>query len=153
MPHSPLVFGVNVSSVVKQVLHHRHSVIASCKVERRGVAALQVPAVHVLRAAQLLGDRGDLLQPHSCGNEPQGQAPAHLHRVQVPCFGCLQESVVHIRVARGNIFYTFMNSGRGEEKKEGRSQSNLEHPTLEGVTTVEDLLYSLVAHLGGGEAL
>lgn len=54
---SPLVFGVDVSSVVKQILNYRHSVIPSCKVERRGMAALQVPTVHILRAAKLLRNR------------------------------------------------------------------------------------------------
>lgn len=61
MLNSPLVFGVDVSSVMKQILDHRHSVITSRKVERRGMAPLQVPTVHILRAAQLLGDRNNLL--------------------------------------------------------------------------------------------
>ena len=51
---SPLVLGVDVGAVVQQVLHHRHAVVAGGKVERRGVPPLQVPAVHVLRCAQLL---------------------------------------------------------------------------------------------------
>lgn len=111
------------------------------------MAALQVPAVHVLRAAKLLRDRENFLQPHSFRNKSQSQTPAHLHCVQVSCFGCLEESVVHVGVARGNIFYTFMN------EKNRRSQSKLEYQPPEAVTTVENLLYSLVAHLGGSEAL
>lgn len=120
MSHSPLVFGVDVSSVVKQILNHRHSVITSCKVERRGMAALKVPTVHILRAAKLLRDRENLLQPHPSRDKSQGQTPAYLHRVQVSCFGCLQESVVHIGVPRGNIFYTFMNEKEPSVSKQRR---------------------------------
>lgn len=50
----PFVFRVNVCAVVKQVLHHGDAVVAGGKVQRRGVAALQVPAVHILGRAQLL---------------------------------------------------------------------------------------------------
>lgn len=40
-------------------------------------------------------------------NRPS-MSPPYLHRVQISCFGCLKKSVVHIRVPRGNIFYTFI---------------------------------------------
>lgn len=52
--HSPFVFGVDVCAVMQQVLHHSHAVIACCKVQRRRVTSLQIPAVHILSRAQLL---------------------------------------------------------------------------------------------------
>ena len=50
----PFVFSVDVRSVVQQVLHHGHAVVAGGKVQRRGVAPLQVAAVHIRRVTQLL---------------------------------------------------------------------------------------------------
>lgn len=135
---------------MKQILNHRHSVITSCKVERRGMPPLQVPTVHILRAAKLLRDRENFLQPHSSRNKSPSQTPAYLHRVQVSCFGCLKESVVHIRVPRGNIFYTFMNEKEPSVSKQtGISNTG----RAAAVTTVKNLLHSLVAHLGSSETL
>lgn len=48
---------MDISSVVEQVFHYSHSVVAGCKVERSGVAALQIPTVYILRGAQLLPNR------------------------------------------------------------------------------------------------
>lgn len=58
--HSPLVFGVDVGAVVEQVLDHRHAVVTGRKVQRGGVTALQVPAVHVLGRAELLPERDNM---------------------------------------------------------------------------------------------
>lgn len=46
--------------MVEQVFNHSHSVVTSCKVERSGVAALQVPAVYVLGGAKLLPGRDNM---------------------------------------------------------------------------------------------
>lgn len=51
---SPFVFGVDVGAVVQEILNHGHAIVAGGKVERRGVAALQVSTVHILRGAKLL---------------------------------------------------------------------------------------------------
>lgn len=51
---APFVLGVHVGPVVQQVLHHRHSVVTGGKMKRRGVSALQIPTVDVLRRAQRL---------------------------------------------------------------------------------------------------
>lgn len=59
--NSPLVFGVDISSVVKQIFNDSHSVVTSCKVERSGVAALQVPAVYILGGAKLLPHRDNMI--------------------------------------------------------------------------------------------
>lgn len=76
--------------------------------------------------------------------------PAYLHRVQVSCFGCLKESVVHIRVPRRNVFYTFMNEKEPSlSKPTGISNTG----RAAAVTTVKNLLHSLVAHLGSSETL
>lgn len=45
---------MDVCAVVQQVLHHSHSIVAGGEVERRGVSALQVSTVHILRGAELL---------------------------------------------------------------------------------------------------
>lgn len=45
---------MDISSVVEQVFNNSHAVVASCEVERSGVAALQIPAVDILRGAELL---------------------------------------------------------------------------------------------------
>lgn len=54
---SPFVFSVDVGPVMEQVLHHRHPVVASSKVQGSGVASLQIAAVDVLGGAQLLQGR------------------------------------------------------------------------------------------------
>lgn len=72
----PFVLGVHIRPVVQQVLHHRHSVVTSSKMKRRGVSPLQVPAVHILSRAQRLqteagggGGRGLKLSDGSgCGS-------------------------------------------------------------------------------------
>ena len=43
--HPPLVLGVHVSPVVQEELHHSHAVVAGRKVQRRGVAAVQISTV------------------------------------------------------------------------------------------------------------
>lgn len=51
---APFVLGVHVGPVVQQVLHHRHSVVTGGEMQRSGVAALQIPTVHILSRAQRL---------------------------------------------------------------------------------------------------
>lgn len=51
---SPLILGMDISSMVQQVLDYSHSVVTGCKVERSRVAALQIPTVDILGSAQLL---------------------------------------------------------------------------------------------------
>lgn len=54
LEHIPFVFGMDISSVVEKVLHNRHTVIARGKVQGCRMPALQISAIHVLRAAELL---------------------------------------------------------------------------------------------------
>lgn len=50
----PFIFSVHIGPMMQQVFHHSHTVVACSKMQRGGVAALQVTTVHVLRGAQLL---------------------------------------------------------------------------------------------------
>lgn len=52
--HIPFVFGMDIGTMMQKVLHDRHTVIACCKVQGRRMAALQISAIHILRAAKLL---------------------------------------------------------------------------------------------------
>lgn len=56
---------MDISSVVQQVFNHSHPVVTSCKVERSGMTALQVPAVYVLGGAQLLPHRDKMIISNS----------------------------------------------------------------------------------------
>lgn len=73
----PFVLGVHISPVVQQVLHHRHSVVASSKMKRSGVSALQVPTVHVLGRAQRLQTETRLELSRRPRGRPNGAGRTH----------------------------------------------------------------------------
>lgn len=74
----------------------------------------------------------------------------YLHCVQISSFGRLQESVVHVRVTCGNIFWKKRKKQVGHRAKRTLSTRRRSG----GVDfTVQNLLDRLVAHLSGGESL
>lgn len=52
----PFIFSVHISSMLQKILHHRHPIVARCKMEWCGLTPFNVSAVDTLNSTQFLQD-------------------------------------------------------------------------------------------------